>query len=163
MLRIPISIFLLVPLAAPALLQSSGDPSPRSPEQVLAKFDWLAGTWTGEAWGGRFEAHYSTPVGGRILGHSRLYKKEEVVYYEFEVFELRGKAVTMTPYPGGERAGGFELERETSKGRKMVFENPDKDYPTRIVYERFAEDRLVITLSDPHGGGEKVEVFDLKR
>ena len=49
------------------------------------------------------------------------------------------------------------------QGQEAVFENPAKDWPTRITYQRAAADRLVITLSDPHGTSDKVERFDLQR
>ncbi len=49
------------------------------------------------------------------------------------------------------------------KLRQAVFENPAKDYPTRIVYHRAADDRLVITLSDPFGGTTQTERFELTR
>lgn len=129
----------------------------------LAKMDWLAGSWSGEMWGGVFNAHYSTPAGGKILSHSRLMNGEKEAFYEFELFELRDDVVYLQPFPGGEKAGGFDLQSLDVKARKAVFENPDKDFPTRIVYQRASDDVLEITLSDPHGGSEKVETFVLKR
>ena len=49
-----------------------------------------------------------------------------------------------------------------AKAKKAVFENPKKDYPTRITYHRVA-DELTITLDDPHGKSDKSEVFKLNR
>lgn len=133
------------------------------PEATLAEMSWLAGTWSGDMWGGRFEAHYSTPAGGRILSHSRLIKDDEVSFFEFEVFELKEGIVHMQPYPGGKLVTGLTLKTHDAKARRAVFENRDKDYPTRIVYERVGEKQLVITLSDPHGASDKVERFELSR
>lgn len=152
------------PLARPGAAQGAGGPEQRAtPEAVLAEMGWLAGTWSGDMWGGRFEAHYSTPEGGRILSHSRLFVEGAERYYEFEVFEPGAELVRLTPYPRGKAADGFTLSEHDPVARKAVFENPEKDYPTRIVYQRVADDELVITLSDPHGGSEKTEVFDLRR
>ena len=114
-------------------------------------------------WGGRFEAHYSTPDGGRILSHSRLFADGRERYYEFEVFEPHGELVQLLPFPKGKPATGFMLKSHDPVARKASFENPDKDFPTRIVYERVADDNLVITLSDPFGDSEKIEIFDLRR
>lgn len=133
------------------------------PSEALKEMSWLAGSWSGEMWGGTFKAYYSTPEGGKILSHSQLLKDDEVVFYEFEVFEARGRGVHLQPFPGGERAGGFELRSSDAEQRKAVFENPEKDFPTRIVYQRVSKDGLEITLSDPHGGSDKVERFVLKR
>ena len=100
--------------------------------------------------------------GRQVLSHSRLLKADgQEAFFEFELFEVRGDEVYLQPFPGGRKAVGLSLA--DSGERKAVFENPDKDYPTRIVYERVADDELVITLSDPHGGSPKVERFELGR
>lgn len=130
----------------------------------LAAMDWLAGHWIGEMWGGTFYAHYSTPEGGLILSHSRLIKEGDEAFYEFEVFgPADDEVVWLQPYPSGRKAVGLRLRELDVQARKATFENPEKDYPTRIVYHRKAEDELVITLSDPHGGSEKLERFELRR
>ena len=69
----------------------------------------------------------------------------------------------MQPYPGGKRAASFTLKDISLPERRVVVENPKNDFPSRIVYHREADDRLVITLSDPHGGSPKQQVFKLKR
>ena len=71
--------------------------------------------------------------------------------------------MVFTPFPGGKPATSLKLVDIDVAGHRFVFENPDKDYPTRIVYQRVSGDNLVITLSDPHGGSDKVEKFDLRR
>lgn len=150
------------PLARPAEQGSTAPAASAVPGNALAEMSWLAGDWSGDAWGGRFHAHYTSPAGGRILGYSRLVKGGQDTYYEFEVFELRAERVHLQPFPGGKRADGFELAAHDAAARRAVFENPAKDWPTRIVYQRVEPDRLVITLSDPHGTSDKVETFDLR-
>lgn len=133
------------------------------PARVIQSMDWLAGDWSGDMWGGKFHAYYSTPTGGKVLSHSRLMHGDELSFYEFEVFEVREETVYLQPYPGGSPADGFDFKSQDSKTKQAVFENPSKDFPTRIVYQLLSKDNLVITLSDPHGGSTKVERFDLKR
>jgi hypothetical protein len=140
----------------------SGGTAPHASTEELAGMSWLAGAWSGAMWGGRFDAWYSSPEGGKIIGHSKLAREEREVFYEFEVFEAEGEAVVLRPFPGGKRAVTLTLSSHDPEARKAVFENPKKDYPTRIVYHRIADDNLVITLSDPHGGSDKIERFDLK-
>jgi hypothetical protein len=133
------------------------------PKEVLNEMSWLAGSWSGEMWGGTFNAYYSTPEGGKIISHSQLVKGEKVAFYEFEVFEARDLVVHLQPFPAGKGAVGFQLQSSDPEERKAIFENPDKDFPTRIVYHRVSDNGLEITLSDPHGGSDKVERFALKR
>lgn len=161
--RLLAAVLLSLVVAPQVPAQDPGPGERVSPTEVLAGMDWLAGTWSGDMWGGRFIAYYSTPEGGKILSHSKLLKDGDEAYFEFEVFEAREHVVWMQPYPGGRRAVGLRLATHDPEARKAVFENPDKDYPTRIVYQRVADDELVITLSDPHGQSDKVEVFALAR
>ena len=133
-------------------------------DRDLADMGWLAGYWAGEMWGGDFHAHYSTPEGGLILSHSRLLKEGRESFYEFEVFgPASEELVWLQPFPGGKKAVGFKLKELDREARKATFEQPEKDFPTRMVYHRVSDDELVITLDDPHGESDKVEVFALKR
>ena len=163
---------LALPLARPLVTERPGEPGPgagvrdddpEGPLATLAAMDWLAGDWSGPMWGGDFHAFYSTPEGGLILSHSRLLKEGRETFYEFEVFgPMDDETVWLQPFPGGKKAVGFRLKDLDHEARKATFEQPEKDYPTRIVYHRTAEDALVITLSDPHGDSDKTETFNLR-
>lgn len=174
MSRLTTSLVLFLPGLVALTGLAPQDPTPPqdpgAPQELLrsddklAAMDWLAGYWSGEMWGGVFHAHYSTPEGGLILSHSRLLKGNEESFYEFEVFgPADDEIVWLQPFPNGRKAVGFRLKELDVEAHKATFENPAKDFPTRIVYHRKAEDELVITLSDPHGGSDKVERFDLRR
>lgn len=162
-LRVAAFALLVLAVAGTGVGRADENGKPIEPEKRLSGMGWLAGAWAGSMWGGTFHAYYSSPEGGKILSFSRLVKRGKTVFHEFEVFECREALVHLQPYPGGKPAGGFTFVSGSAQERKAVFENPKKDYPTRIVYHRVADDRLVITLSDPHGGSTKTETFDLKR
>lgn len=159
------TLLALAALCAGLIALAPAEPQERSQADAdLASMTWLAGYWRGEMWGGEFHAHYSTPEGGLILSHSRLLKDGQESFYEFEVFgPANDEIVWLQPFPGGRKAVGFPLETLDKEARKATFEQPEKDYPTRIVYHRVSDDELVITLSDPHGDSDKVEVFKLHR
>ena len=160
--RTLLALVLALGLVQPAsLLGAALDDGKGAP--TIEDLGFLAGTWSGDAWGGKFIAYYTTPEGGSVISHSKLMRGDEEAFYEFELFEVRDDVIHLQPFPGGQRATGLALAELDRDARKAVFENPDKDYPTQIVYERVSDDRLVITLSDPHGGSSKIEVFDLAR
>ena len=153
------AVTLVSPLVASAWTPFEDEPA----KAAIADMSWLAGEWSGDMWGGRYEAYYTTPEGGMIISHSKLMKGEQESFYEFEVFESRDDGIYLQPFPGGRKAVGFDLVEHVEADRRAVFENPDKDYPTRIVYHRVSDDELVITLSDPHGGSDKTDRFALAR
>jgi len=132
-------------------------------DRDLAGLSWLAGTWSGPMWGGEFVAHYTTPAGGRVISHSELLQGDGVAFYEFEVFRVVDGKVRLQPHPGGKPAGAFVLTSLDVDAEKAVFENREKDFPTRVTYHRPAVETLVITLDDPTGASTKVEVFNLSR
>ena len=123
---------------------------------------WLSGTWAGPVGGGTFTAHYTIPGETTLLSFSELVKDGEVVFHELERFVVSGKVVRLLPYPGGKPAVYLNAVEIDPGNARAVFENPEKDFPTRIVYHRVAHDRLIITASDPHGGSDRVDTFDLR-
>jgi len=151
---------LILSLAAAAAVVVAQDEKQPGPEERLASLKWLAGDWSGEMWGGVFHAYYSTPEGGRILSYSRLEKGGKSVFYEFEKLDVQKGQVVYVPFPGGQRKEHFLLTKSAEK--RAVFEQPKKDFPTRIDFERDG-DTLRITLSDPHNKSDQKEVFVLKR
>lgn len=122
---------------------------------------FMQGTWAGEAWGGRFTARYASDDHG-VIGYSELTRDGDRAFHEFEVFARSDGLLRLEPFPGGRPAEGLSYIPSASGPRRAVFENPAKDYPTRIVYEA-AGGTMTITLDDPHGGTAKREVFTLAR
>jgi len=150
----------VVAIAGALLAEDAKQPEGPTAEQKLQALKWVSGSWSGKMWGGEFHAYYSTPDGGKILSHSYLKKGGKQSFYEFEKFDVQKGQVVYIPFPGGRRAKHFLL---TESGRmRAVFDNPEKDYPTRITFER-DENLLEITLSDPHNKSPKKEVFRLQR
>ncbi|MDH3591207.1 MAG: DUF6265 family protein [Planctomycetota bacterium] len=132
-----------------------------TPKDHLASLSWMAGTWKGPMWGGTFLAYYAAPSDGKMLSYSQLRSGGEMKFYEFEVFSAQDDGVALIPHPRGARAEKFKLKK--IEKNRVVFENPKKDFPTRIVYESPEKGRLKITLSAPHLKSDKTQVFDLKR
>lgn len=132
----------------------------RSDPEVACDLSWLEGTWEADAWGGKLTATYAEGRDGGVIGHSSLRHGADESYYEFEVFVVEDGEASVTPYPGGKKAERFALA--SAGAERAVFEHPEKDYPTRITYERRGEG-LVITLEDPHGTSGKTETFEFVR
>ena len=57
------------------------DPQVR-PAATLADVAWLVGSWTGTAFGQRFEAVWNPPSAGSMVGLFKLYEGDEVSFYE---------------------------------------------------------------------------------
>ena len=144
-----------------------------SPEKDLptdaAALEWLAGHWVGtvEGMGGveRFEAQYTSPQGGVVLGTSKSFGAgERLLWFEFERFQAKDGVLSVTPYPNGRASVSFQLSSYDAEAKKAVFTNPEHDFPTEISYQRIADDRVQFLVSGPSKeGGRSVWTFNLSR
>jgi len=125
----------------------------------------LEGAWTTQAWGGTLNADYVTRRDGFTIGYTQLIKDGVPTYYEFEVFGRDAEGDYLVPHPAGKPAARFTLA--SSDADSVTYESPDKDFPTRIVYERSivmsVGDHLIITLSDPFNNSAETQVFTFVR
>ena len=128
--------------AGTALLLAGQAPPPAS----VADLAWMSGrwetvspraTWTEEVW--------SAPRAGVMLGYSR--SGTGGAMREFEFLRIAAGADGVPAYlaqPGGQPAVPFRLVAHGAAN--ATFENPQHDFPQRIVYRRTG-DRMVATIS----------------
>ena len=165
-MRVASSLPIIVALSSAAVLSSSKTfqsplrPSPPS----LTDLRWLEGIWEGEIGDRHFEARYTSPEGGQLLSASKYTRAGKPAGFEFERFEEQGDTLVLTPFPEGKSSVTFRLTELDSTSRRAVFENPAHDFPTRISYQRVAEDKLQILVSGPgEDGSEQVLTYTLDR
>jgi uncharacterized protein DUF6265 len=138
----------------------------RAPLRVRSIQDlaWLEGVWQGQIGDRDFEARYSGAEGGQILSASKYTKDGVPAGFEFERFEEAGDSLVLTPFPEGKSSVTFRLAELDSKRRRVVFENLAHDFPTRISYQRVADNKLTILVSGPgEDGNEQVLTYPLSR
>ncbi len=113
--RTLLALVLALGLVQPAsLLGAALDDGKGAP--TIEDLGFLAGTWSGDAWGGKFIAYYTTPEGGSVISHSKLMRGDEEAFYEFELFEVRDDVVHLQPFPGGQRATGSRRQARRRRG-----------------------------------------------
>jgi hypothetical protein len=155
---------LLLPLVF--LFSSSTAPQPRRPAAPLSIRDlaWLEGTWQGKIGDRDFEARYSGADGGQVLSASKYTKEGVAAGFEFERFEELDGTLVLTPFPEGKSSVTFKLAELEPTSRRAVFENLAHDFPTRLSYQRVADNKLTILVSGPaEDGQEQVLTYSLTR
>jgi hypothetical protein len=125
----------------PALLALVGCASPpaaaREPARAtgpLADLAWLAGDWGSAESDERVEEHWMTPAGDVMLGMGRTVRAEKAVEWEHMRLEVRPEGTFFVALPSGQAKAEFRLV--TRGPGTATFENPEHDYPQRIVYQR---------------------------
>lgn len=120
---------LALAVMAASLLQAAPAPAPS-----LDQLSWMTGSWTSGPGARETEEHWTAPKGGSMIGMSRTVKGDTMVEFEFLRIEARPDGIFYLASPGGRPATPFRL-KESSK-EKAVFENPEHDFPQRILYWR---------------------------
>ena len=95
-----------------------------------------------------------------MMGMSRTVGGEKTVEFEYLRIEQRTDGIYYVAHPKAQCPGtDFKLTRVSSS--EAFFENPEHDFPKRIIYRRTADDAL--TASIDAGEGTKAMSFGYRR
>ena len=127
---------------------------------TIADLAWIAGDWQTDPSGRAVsEEHWTRPAGGSMIGVSRTLVGDRTVSFEFLRIEVRGESIFYVASPKGRcPATDFKLTRVS--GQEAVFENPEHDFPKRIIYRKNSAGGLSAIVDG--GEGTKSEKFDFK-
>jgi hypothetical protein len=141
-------------LVAPPAVARSAD--------AVESLAWLAGCWAsldGEPGSGE---QWTAPAGGTLLGMSRTVAGGRTVAHEFlQIREVSPGKLAYVAQPSGQAATVFALLR--SGPREVVFENPDHDFPQRILYRLDGEGVLRARIEGVGGGKLQGVDFPMRR
>jgi hypothetical protein len=142
-----VTIFLLVNL------------SPQTP--TITDLSWISGDWQ-TAPGGRAqtEEHWTNVAGGSMMGMSRTVAGDKTVEFEYLRIEQRADGVYYVAHPKA-RCPGTDFKLTKTSATEAVFENPQHDFPKRIIYRKSGDDSL--TASIDGGEGTKPMSYSFRR
>src|SRR6185369_9539400 len=127
---------------------------------ALADLSWMTGTWQTEGGKRRIEEHWTQAAGATMLGMGRTVAGEKTVEFEYLRIEQRADGIYYVAHPNAQCPGtDFKLTRATAN--EVVFENPQHDFPKRIIYRKGADDTL--TASVDGGEGTKSITYAYRR
>ena len=128
---------------------------------TLADISWIAGDWQ-TAPGGRaqIEEHWTQVGGASMMGMSRTVAGEKTVEFEYLRIEQRADGIYYVAYPKA-RCPGTDFKLTRASATEVVFENPQHDFPKRIIYRKSEGDSL--TASIDGGEGTKARSFAFQR
>jgi len=115
----------------------------------IGELSWISGRWQSAGGRAQVEEHWTQPAGGSMLGMSRTVAGDKTVEFEYLRIEQRDDGIYYVAHPKA-RCPGTDFKLTRLSGQEAVFENPQHDFPKRIIYRR-AEDSLTATIDGGEG------------
>src|SRR4051794_17498564 len=116
----------------------------------LTALAWMTGSWEHREGDVLSEEHWLPPRGGLMLGLDRTTGGDRPPFFEFLRIAVTERGITYFAGPNGRPpAGVFLVEGE---GARAVFENPELDFPQRVLYWLDETGALCARIEGTSGG-----------
>ncbi len=125
----------LLTLVFVAVCSANGFAQEPAEVPTIDSLAWLAGHWSGRDRTGRVTGEFwMKPDGGLMLGINRsVLGKSKASFEKLRIVQSRKKIIYVAS-PGGSGDTEFVLKESGEQG--VTFENPENDFPQRIIYSR---------------------------
>ncbi|MEP7273490.1 MAG: DUF6265 family protein, partial [Acidobacteriota bacterium] len=150
MLRSAIALILLSAVIDYQPMATIHPPSPAL-AHTISELAWIAGDWQTPA-GGRaqIEEHWTQPAGGTMFGVSRTIAGAKTVEFEYLRLEERNGEIFYVAHPKA-RCPGTDFKLTSLTAQAATFENPQHDFPKRIIYRKSADGGLTASIDGGEG------------
>jgi hypothetical protein len=144
-----------------ACLLIVGTAAAQEPKTTVADFAWLAGCWDGSGGGRESLEQWMKPSGQTMLGMSRTVANGKTVAFEFLQLREQEGNIFYIAKPSGQAEASFKLVKY--ENNEAVFENPQHDFPQRIIYRLEKDGALAAAIEGMSKGKLKKIDFPMKR
>jgi hypothetical protein len=123
---------------------------------------WLSGCWESNRSGREISEQWMKPAGGTMLGMARTVANGKTVEYEFvQIRAEKDGAIYYVAKPSGQSEAAFKLIK--LQNREAIFENPEHDFPQRIVYRLEPDGSLFARIEGTVKGNARGIDYPMKR
>lgn len=130
----------------------------------IEKANWFIGDWENVSDEGSFREIWTKKNDSVYSGLSIVVIEQDTVFYENVSLEQKKDSVFYNVSVKGqnkEQAVSFYLT--SSDNDKLVFENPNHDYPSKITYSKVSKDSIVAEIFGLKDGKKITESFPMSR
>jgi len=128
----------------------------------IEQLEWISGCWVLNDGQQRTEETWMKPAGQSMLGMSRTVAGGKTVFTEqIQIREANGQITYIVALSMGAKPTVFKLIKQADN--EVVFENPEHDFPQRIIYRRDSADALFARIEGAEKGVNKAMDFRYKR
>jgi hypothetical protein len=113
--------------------------------------DWLLGKWENKSDDGNLLEIWRKVNDSLFIGESYFIKEKDTLHSEKIELKQHGEALFYTTTIQGQNDDKpVTFKQNVEIAKQLVFENPNNEYPRKIVYKPFAKDHLLIEISGIH-------------
>lgn len=128
-----------------------------SPPANLVDYNWIAGSWKGEAFGGTIEEVWTSASGGSMMGSFKLVVDGKVGFYEHMTITQEGESIHMRLKHFHGDLKGWE-EKDETVDFPLVKAEKDKLYFSGLTFEKVDEKAMnVYVVIGMENGVEEVK------
>jgi hypothetical protein len=133
-----------------------------APEADIGRLAWISGCWVQMRANGRVDEQWMKPDGGIILGMSRTLRDGKLREFEFlRIAPGPDGRLAYVAKPSAQAEASFPLKELTDD--LVVFEDPDHDFPQRILYKRVDSNTIIARIEGSIDGKARSVDYPYKR
>lgn len=130
----------------------------------LQKAGWLVGTWKNNTPKGSIYETWRRTGGNELSGMSYILKGQDTVVFENIRLAQEKDVLFYIPIVKDQNNGApVRFAATTVSENRMVFENPQHDFPQVISYTKISDDSLVAEISGTISGKLRKQRFPMAR
>jgi hypothetical protein len=128
----------------------------------LSALQWLAGCWTQDGRDAGSVEQWTLPAGGTMLGMNRIVSGGRTIAFEYmRIAVNKDDMVEFIASPSGQETARFKMV--SMNENEVVFENPEHDFPTRIIYRLLIDGSLLGRIEGIDKGTPRTAEFPMTR
>jgi len=143
------------------VLMLSGAAGGEDSKPSIHDLTWLTGCWQSDGAEPGNGEQWMAPAGGAMLGMARVVRGGRMVAYEYTRIVTTDTGLVFIASPSGQETAEFPLKQLGDN--EVVFENPDHDFPQRVIYRLIDSDHLRGRIEGMTSDGESHVDFPLTR
>lgn len=134
------------------------------PSNHFERTQWIIGSWYSESADARSYEFWNQLNDSTLSGRSYSISNGDTVSSEFIKLVNRNGQISYMPTVREENDGlTVRFELRSISETKMIFENPDHDFPQIISYEKLSYDSLIAEIAGMVNGSHRVVQFPMRR
>lgn len=153
-MKIVIKLCVLLVLVAPSFAQTA--------KPSIDGINWLAGCWNSTKNGSVSMERWNKPMGKMMLSTSQMVKNGKTLSFEFLRIVENDLGIYYISKPSeNKEETSFKLVKFS--GNEVIFENPEHDFPQRIIYRLEKDKSLFARIEGKNNGKEMGINFPMTR